>query len=300
MALKKFTTTALSYGITSNIVFNPVNNYFYVANYDGVSRPLWKISPSGVPTVLANNTYNQSLAINPSTGVVYVGRDLGNIYQVTTGDVVSSFSGDGSNGSASILFNTVTGLVFRTAYWSDWIYKYNSSGSVTNTFYHSRPSKLINDSLGNVFSCSSTGNVYKIDTSNNMSTYSTVSGVLRDMVMDKAGNLFVVDESSGKVKKINTSGTASDFWTATGSPNLQRIAIDSADNLYVSDYANGKIFKITPAGVSTELVTGATNVLHLTWVDGKIYYNCSVSNDLYYEDASVYKPSLFPFFNNYI
>lgn len=300
MALKKFTTTALSYGITSNILFNPVNNYFYVANYENVSRPLWKISPSGVPTVVTNNTYNQSLGVNPSTGVVYVGRDINNIYQVTTGDVVSSFSSDSSNGSRCTLFNTVTGLVFRTGFWDNELYKYNSSGSLTNTFYASRPSKLINDSLGNVFFCKSTSDVYKIDTSNVMTTYSTVSGDLRDMVMDKAGNLFVVNGSSGKVQKINTSGIASDFWTATGSPNLQRIAIDSADNLYVSDYANGKIFKITPAGVSTELVTGATNVIELTWVGGKIYYNCSVSNDLYYEDAPVYKPSLFPFFNSYI
>jgi len=89
------------------------------------------------------------------------------------------------------------------------------------------------------------------------------------IAVDKSGNLFVVDASNNKIRKITPAGVVSTFagTGAEGSDNgngdaatfnfPRGIAIDANDNLYITDVFNNKIRKITPAGiVSTFAGTG--------------------------------------------
>jgi uncharacterized protein (TIGR03437 family) len=90
------------------------------------------------------------------------------------------------------------------------------------------------------------------------------------ITVDSSGNLFFVDQSDVRVRKIAPSGTIA---TVAGNGNccysnesgnalnsafyIGGIAVDGSGNLYVSDYYNSKIKKVTPSGgLSTYAGTG--------------------------------------------
>jgi hypothetical protein len=84
------------------------------------------------------------------------------------------------------------------------------------------------------------------------------------LVMDSAGNFYVVDSGNNRIRKITAAGvvttfagTTQGYGDATGTTarfnNPFALAIDSSDNLYVTDSSNYCIRKITPAGVVTTL-----------------------------------------------
>ncbi len=92
---------------------------------------------------------------------------------------------------------------------------------------------------------------------------------------DPAGNMYVADEGTVKIKKVTPSGVVTTF-AGTGSTgsadgtgtaasfNYPRgLCSDASGNIYVADASNHKIRKITPAGVVTTLagsgVPGSAN-----------------------------------------
>jgi len=105
----------------------------------------------------------------------------------------------------------------------------------------------------------------------------------RGIVIDKTGNLYVVDTGNRNIRKITPEGvvttfagsstTNSDGWMergyADGQGNAARfgilydIAIDAADNLYVVDStfesSESRIRKVTPKGVVSTLVENSDN-----------------------------------------
>ena len=83
-----------------------------------------------------------------------------------------------------------------------------------------------------------------------------------DVVVDAAGNIFVVDYGNFRIRKINPSGSVTTFagstqgyadgvGTAAKFNYIYGIAIDISGNLYVTDA--GKIRKITSSGVVTTM-----------------------------------------------
>ncbi|TAD93715.1 MAG: hypothetical protein EAY75_00830, partial [Bacteroidetes bacterium] len=103
------------------------------------------------------------------------------------------------------------------------------------------------------------------------------------MCIDASNNLYVVDFTAHRIRKItptgevttfagSTSGTSGDV-DATGTNarfnNIRGMTIDTQGTLYVMDGTNKKIRKITPAGVVTTMLSNfntvaTVNALHMT------------------------------------
>jgi sugar lactone lactonase YvrE len=85
-----------------------------------------------------------------------------------------------------------------------------------------------------------------------------------DLVVDKSGNVFVVDASNDVVRKVTPTGTVTTFAGTAGVSGASdglgsaarlshpdAVALDRDGNLVVLDLGSGKIRKITPAGEVT-------------------------------------------------
>ena len=125
-------------------------------------------------------------------------------------------------------------------------------------------------STGRMISTLAGSNVGYID---GMGTAAKFSGP-RGLVLDAAGNIYVVDKSNDRIRKITPTGMVSTFagsvegfadgmGTAAKFHSPNDIAIDASGNLYVSDGWNNRIRKITPAGmVSTLAGDGLSLILY--------------------------------------
>ncbi|MDF1867483.1 MAG: hypothetical protein P1U70_21795, partial [Saprospiraceae bacterium] len=93
----------------------------------------------------------------------------------------------------------------------------------------------------------------------------------KGMVMDDQGNVYVADDYSNKIRKIESDGTVTSF-AGTGEPGYangnvndaqffrpQDIAMDDSGNFYVADALNQSIRKITPDG-EVSLLTGVPGI----------------------------------------
>ena len=88
---------------------------------------------------------------------------------------------------------------------------------------------------------------------------------------DASGNVYVVDGSNRKIRKITTAGVVTTFagsgaagsvdgtGTAASFSSPAGVAIDASGNLYIGDQGNSKIRKITSAGVVTTFAGSGTN-----------------------------------------
>ncbi len=83
------------------------------------------------------------------------------------------------------------------------------------------------------------------------------------IVVDAAGDVYIVDTGNNRIVEVNAQGVAS-VVTVTGltpalsSPN--GIAIDGSGNLYVADTGNNRVVEITAAGAGSAISTGSVNL----------------------------------------
>jgi hypothetical protein len=134
------------------------------------------------------------------------------------------------------------------------------------------PRSILFDDMGNLFIADKRNEVIRKITRNGV--ISTFAGNrLRSMadgqgtnasfsapsniVMDKAGNIFVADYLNQSIRKITPSGRVSTFVTNLGPADV--IAIDKFENLYVANYR--VIRKITPDGTVTNFAGRSTSGL---------------------------------------
>jgi sugar lactone lactonase YvrE len=103
------------------------------------------------------------------------------------------------------------------------------------------------------------GQIRKMDTNGNVSTFVRNLGCAMGVTFDSSGNLYVAETNTHKILKITTSGNVTTFAGSgvAGNDNGQGTAasfnapiglvFDSNGDLYVSEAGGNKIRKITPS-----------------------------------------------------
>jgi sugar lactone lactonase YvrE len=142
------------------------------------------------------------------------------------------------------------------------------------------PSSAIPDGAGGLYIASSTQNrIYRVSAGGTLSLIAGVgrSGFSGDgglatsaqlafpmgLALDAAGNLFVVDSSNNRIRRVTPAGiistiagTGTSGFSGDGGPAISArlnepagVAVDAAGNLFIADTDNNRIRKVTPAGI---------------------------------------------------
>ena len=166
---------------------------------------VYKITPSGVPTIFASRlSYHSSLTVDRTGNVFVADYDNGIIYKYKpTGSRTTFASGlhqpvglaFDSAGNLFVVDNSI-GNIYQGR-----IYEYKPSGS-RGTFAvlepSDRPVDLAFDSMGNLLMADLGGNIYKYNLNGVLrrhirTIFGSVPNSAQSLACDSAGNLFVVD-----------------------------------------------------------------------------------------------------------
>ncbi|PYI92760.1 MAG: hypothetical protein DME97_08015 [Verrucomicrobia bacterium] len=113
---------------------------------------------------------------------------------------------------------------------------------------------------GKIFEFNTTGTVNKL-------TFATGLTGVRGLAFDRAGNLFVGQDST--IVRITPAGFTSVFASGLHGPNF--LTVDRAGNLFASD-RDGNILRITPQGFETFFATGLNKPTGLAFdLDGNLF-----------------------------
>jgi sugar lactone lactonase YvrE len=159
---------------------------------------------------------------------------------------------------------------------------FTGDGGLAITAELALPSGVAVDSIGNIYIADNRNHcIRKINTSGVISTvagnrssgFSGDGGLAtaaqlyypNDMTLDKAGNLYIVDNQNNRIRKVNTSGIISTIagnggqgFSGDGGPaiaaqlqNPTGVATDSSGNVYIADGDNNRIRKVSTLGIIT-------------------------------------------------
>ena len=165
---------------------------------------------------------------------------------------------------------------------------FSSDGGPATAAQLNFPAAVVVDSAGNLYIADSNNHrIRKVDASGDISTVAgtgtggfsgdggPASGAMlngpQGIVLDGAGNLYIVGSASYRIRKVDASGTISTI-AGTGTAGFSgdggaataaqlnwpsRVAMDGAGNLYISDRFNHRIRKVDASGdISTIAGTG--------------------------------------------
>ena len=159
---------------------------------------------------------------------------------------------------------------------------FSGDGGPATSARLSSPYGVAVDGAGNLFIADRFNNrIRKVDTSGIITTVAgngtfgfsgdggpATSASLRNpqrVVLDSAGNLFIVDLSNNRIRKVDTSGIITTVagdgifgFSGDGGPatsaslrNPTGVALDSAGNLFIADLSNFRIRKVDTSGIIT-------------------------------------------------
>ena len=268
-------TNAAFYGPTG-MARDASGNLYIVDTYNHLIR---KINAAGTVSTIAgdgyvylgygklsNNATGTSASFNYPTGVVvdknstylYIADKINNVIRkisLTSPYAVTTFAGTSSAGSAdnatgtSATFNNPEGIAINggdTMYIAD---------RLSNKIRRITPAGAVSTFAGS-------GTAGSTDASGTLASFNNPTG----LVLDAAGNVYVADFGSNKIRKISPagvvstlagSGTASSvdgLGTAATFNGPHGLTIDKFGNLYVADQTGNKIRKVTPTGLVTTIV----------------------------------------------
>ena len=251
----------------------------YVA--DGSSRRIRKVSAAGIITTVAGRGTGQSsgdggpatlaeliqplgVAVDPAGNVYIADEGSNRIRKVNTAGIISTIAGNGKQG-------------------------FNGDGGPATSASLYEPSGVAVDPAGNVY-IADAGNlrIRKVDTAG---TITTIAGNGKEgfsgdggpapsaeltfpveVAVDPAGNVYIADEGSNRIRKVNTAGTISTIagngkegFNGDGGPatsaslnDPRGVAVDPTGNVYITDRGNNRIRKVNTAGIISTIAGNDT------------------------------------------
>ncbi len=222
-------------------------------------------SGNGGPATAANINQPTSVAID-DTGNIIITDDANNmIRKVNTSGIISTIAGTGVAG-----------------YWGD-------LGPAVSAQLNS-PSGVATDHKGNIYIADVYNHaVRKIDTGGRITTiagdgtpgytgngYSAIIASLnfpKGVIVDSAGNIFIVDQGNSAIRRINTGGIINTYagcdtpgYSGDGGYGYKaklnaptEVATDRSGNLYIADFNNHVVRKVTPSGIISTYAGSGTS-----------------------------------------
>lgn len=255
-AVTNGTGTAASFSNPEGVVYDPVSNCLYASERGGGT--IRKITLAGVVTTLATgfSGLRNGITVDPAGNVYVVDAGTNTLKKVTSGGTVTTFAGSGATASTD---GTGTNAAFNNPYGitcdPTGNYLYVSDASTNKIRRVTIAGAVVTTFAGS-------GGGGSQDGTGTNATFATPTG----LVCDSAGNVYLGDQGSNKIRKITPAGVvttlagsgSSSVVDGTGSgasfQNPSGIGIDPVTgNLYVADWYGYTIRKVTPAGVVTTI-----------------------------------------------
>ncbi|MEO8369967.1 MAG: hypothetical protein ABI806_12270 [Candidatus Solibacter sp.] len=221
----------------------------------------------------------QGIAVD-SAGNTYI-SDGGNrrIRKVDPQGIISTFAGGGTGGDGGPATNASFALPGGIAVDKDGnVYVADSQGG--------RIRKV--NSAGIISTVAGTGSL--TSSGDGGSALQAGLGSPLNVAVDNLGNLYLTEQSTFRVRKVNAEGIISTVAGSTigfsgdGGPatqaafgDLRGLAADQSGNLYIGDYANNRIRKVDAAGIVTTIAGIGTAGIFLENGDGGLPSNSRVS-----------------------
>ena len=285
-AVTNGTGTAASFSNPEGVVYDPVSNCLYASERGGGT--IRKITLAGVVTTLASgfSALRNGITVDPA-GNVYVvqGANTNIINKITAAGVATVFAGSGATASTD---GTGTNAAFNNPYGitcdPTGNYLYVSDASTNKIRRVTLAGAVVTTIAG-------TGGGGSVDgAALTTATFNTPSG----LAVDQAGNLYINDGGSNKIRKLSLAGIVT---TVAGSgssggvdgvgtnatfSDTRGIVVDPVtNNLYVADATGAIVRKITPAGVVTTIAgqAGVNSTVNGLGSDARLNYPTDIAID---------------------
>jgi len=260
----------------TRLVFDAGGNLYFV---DEGNFMLRKISPAGVISAVAGGAFDQSdgilatkafaiplgVTVDTAGNVYYVDSGVYGVRRIDSNGIVKTiaggsgsvgFSGDGGPAlSATFNFNLFAALVFDS-----------TGGLLVADNQNERVRRIAPD--GSIRTIAGNG-LYRFSGNGGPATSATLNFPI-GVLVDAAGNIYISDTLSHRIRRIAPDGTISVFagsgvqgYSGDGGPAVNAsfsfptyLAADAAGNIFIADTVNSVIRKVDTSGMISSYTRG--------------------------------------------